>query len=210
MSTKFYLPSTGTPSVSPAYDTDWEISADAVRLSAVTTKIGTAMTTSTLTDTDALDLEVLKLQYVSKPLMAQTIQAQTVSISIRCSETNVNNQLTLMLNIRSWNGSTFQNVLSMAEDATEISTSLVSRYHTATSSEVTVATGDRLVFEIGVAGNPDSGMSHSASFRIGDAAATDLAAADNDSDDDNPWILFGTDTMTFQPDTGGYFLLNFI
>ena len=197
MATRFYLPSSGTaPSITPAFDSAWEDTSIAVRLPVTTYKKNTALTTIAFDDANAANKDVLFRQYISPPLLAQTIAAQTIKFQIRASEPDSGNNLFTVIGIRvvSNNGtSVIGTILSVTRDATEIVlTTLTNRLFSATSSSLAVSEGDRLVIEIGLAGDPGNGKSHDGSIRIGDAAGSDLAENDTATTDDNPWVEFAT------------------
>ena len=198
---RLYLPSTGSAPASPAYDTNWEVNTSGARLPMYTTKQSTTMTSASISgDADKTDKDYLVRQYVSDTLGSQTIAAQTVKFQIRALETNAANNLFTSISIRSWNGSTFQTLLTLSRDDTEVPiTTLTNRQYSATTSAVTVAAGDRLVIEVGLSGDPAQSGSdyHNGSLRIGDVAASDLPENDTGTDDYNPWVEFAN-TVTFK------------
>ena len=200
MATRFYLPSSGSAAISPAYAGDWESTAIAARLPMATTKAGSAMTDVSVSgDTNLSNQDHLFRQYVSAPIGAQTLGAQAIRFQIRASETAGGNNLFTALTIRVFapDATTVRGtVLALTVDDTEVSNgSLINRALTATSSSVTAQDGDYLVAEIGLSGDPLSG-GHNGSMRIGDAAASDLAQDDSSTSDNNPWIEFAN-TITF-------------
>ena len=199
MATTFYFPSTGVSSASPAYDTNWEVTTSASRRPTSTTKQNSAMSTvSHAGDTDKTDQDILLRQYTSDQLAAQTIAVQALKWQIRASETNAANNLFTTISIRSWNGSTFQSILAITRDDLELTTSLVNRQFTATSTSKVVAAGDRLVIEIGLGGDPAQSSSdyHNGSMRVGDTSGSDLPENNTNTDDVSPWLQFAN-TLTF-------------
>lgn len=195
---RFYLPSTGTPAVSPAYDSGWEDQSIAARLSAVTSRISSAMTQVDFTDADATLKDILFRQYVTQQLPAQTITAQTIKFQMRGLEGHANNNMFIRVNIRSWNGvSTFQTILSMANCPLELTTTIMNRTLSTTSTEVTIGENDRIVIEIGTSGDPGSGRAHTSSLSIGDDhATTDLGENNTDTAAYNPWLEFASLQLT--------------
>lgn len=201
MTTRFYLPSSGSVSASATYNAGWENTTIAASRPAVTTKLSTSMSTVSLAgDTNKVDQDILYRQYISGSLAAQTIAVQTVKFQIRAQETNAANNLYTVIDIRSWNGaSTFKNIVSMARDDTELSASgLQNRQFSVSCASIVVAEGERLVIEIGVGGDPaQSGADgHNSSIRVGDGAAGDLPENSSSGDDLNPWVEFAN-TLSF-------------
>lgn len=194
MATRFYLPSTGSAAVSPAYDAGWEKTDIAARLPAVTTKTSSAMTTLSTTDGGQDNEDHLYRQYISDQIAAQTISAQTLEFQIRASEDDAKGDLYTAIGVRvvSYDGNTVRGtILAVSRDATEVATSLTNRRYTATTTEVTAEDGDRIVIEIGLGGDPwGSGYHSDGNLRIGDAAASDLPENDTDTNDYNPWVEF--------------------
>lgn len=200
MATRFYLPSTGAAAVSPAFSAGWENSSIASRLRCVTTKIASAMTTVSFTDSDATNQDILFRQYVSDPIAQQVISSQTIEIQMRVKERDTSCNLFLAWNIKvvSNDGSVVRGTITnMERDATEASAvALVNRRETSTSTEVTAHSGDRIVIEVGMGGDPGAGSDHDSDMSVGDDSATDLAEDDTDTDADNPWVEF-PNTLTF-------------
>lgn len=197
MATRFYFPSSGAPPVSPAYDTNWDDTTIGDRRNLVTSKSSTAVLSRQFTDTDSTDKDILYRQYVSAQLAEQTISAQTISFVISAIESSGSNNLYLAISIRSWNGSTFQTLLSLTRDDTEIESAYYcSRILTASTTSIDVAEGDRLVVEIGVGGDPNPSGSHDSYLRVGDNYF-DLDASDTDTGtQDVGWIEF-PNTISF-------------
>lgn len=205
---KWYLPSTtAAPTVSPSFDGGWEVTGSATRKKMVPVKTSTAMTSFTIDDADETSQDHLLVQYISPPLQNQIIPSgTTVRITARCSETNANNNIRLagMVRVVDSDGNDygspkilFSDTSDPARDGTEVATSLTSRDHLLTTpGDVTIAEGDRLVFEVGLGGDPGAGGSHDSSLSLGDDSATDLGVSDNTSTDpNNPVIRFGSGTF---------------
>jgi hypothetical protein len=213
MATRFYFPSSGSAAVSPTYSAEWEHNRG-VRLP-LTTTAGTSTLADIAYDPDSTDHltdeDSLFVQFVSAPIDAITLTAQTVTWQFQCAESGIANNLFLAVKVFtvSRTGTVKNTVLAIKRDATEatsVSVNVTNRNDTATSTEVTVASGDRLVIEVGLGGLPTTGGSHNGVLRIGENAIGDLPV-NNTAVDTNlrPWLEFGTSTMTFQseaPDGG--------
>lgn len=203
MATRFYLPSSGAAAVSPSYTAGWEDTTIASRLKCVTTKISSAMTTVSFTDADATNRDVLFRQYVSDPIVGQVISSQTIKFQIRAKERATTCNLFTAWNIKvvSNDGSiTRGTITNMERDATEASeTTLTNRQETSTSTAVTAHSGDRIVIEIGMGGDPAAGSDHDSDISVGDDSGTDLAENDTDTAANNPWVEFAN-TLTFFTD----------
>jgi hypothetical protein len=202
MATRFYLPSSGDAAVSPAFDAGWEDTHEGQRYKLVTTKISSAMATHVFTDSDYSDRDCLFHQYVSDPIAAQTISAQTVKIQFRCYEDSALHDLYLSIGIRvvSNDGATVRGtILAVTRDATEaVVSTLTNRKITPTSTEVVAQSGDRIVIEIGMGGDPQQfgAMNHGSGISFGDDSATDLGENDTDTSAYNPWVEFAN-TISF-------------
>jgi hypothetical protein len=204
MATRFYLQSTGDPGVAPAWSTDWDdtsIASPEIR-PCFTSKAGTALTEKSFTSGDGsnADADYAFFMFVSPELAAQSLPAQTVTISISGSETTSSNNQYLHWQVRVWRpDGTFQAVVPFRGDDTELPTTAASRFDTLTSTAATLLDGDRLVIEIGIGGDPaKTNDRHYGAFTVGDAAASDLDAADNDTGADNPWVNFATTTLALR------------
>lgn len=201
MATRFYLPSTGTAVVSPAYDVAWDNTTFAARLATVTTPSLTAMTTVADNVNIKLDEDHLYRQYVSDPISSQTIVSGTVTFQIRAAESNTAANLFSSISIRvvSNDGSTFRSpdLLSLSRDDTEWAAALTNRSFTGITGEVDAQANDRIVIEIGQGGDPTGGGNHNdGTMRIGDNGGSDLPEDDTDTNDYNPWVEFST-TISF-------------
>lgn len=202
MATKFYLPSSGAAALTPAYSASWYAgSASPEKLEATTTKPNSGLVTEALTDADLTDRHYYFGMWVSSKLSAQTIASQTITGSIRCSEDNAKNNMSLHLIIRvvQSDGTTYRGTLvSFTDDATEAYTSLRSLTFSVVSSELAIQDNDRIVIELGLGGDPQSGGgSHNSTMSIGETSAgADLDASDADMGADNPWVNFAN-TLTF-------------
>ena len=195
MATRFYLPSSGTAPVAPAYNTGWEDTSIAAALPGRIYKKSTAGSTVSFDDASAANRDILYRQYVSQPLLAQTIAIQTIKFQILASQTDAGNNLftTLLIYVVNNAGSSvIGTVLAMTKDGTEPAASLTNRLFSATSSSLAVSESDRLVFEIGLSGDPANGKSHDGSLRIGDVSVSDLPEDDTTTADNNSWIEFAT------------------
>lgn len=202
MATRLYLPSSGSPPVSPAYDAGWEDITIAARLPCGTTKADTVMTQVVFFDSSPISMDILFRQYISPPLDgAQTISAQEIRFVIGALQGHGNNNMFTSFGVRvfSEDGLTLRStLLAVTRDQVELITSLISRKNTPSSSSYSAASGDRIVIEIGTGGDPISAKSHDSAIRIGDEATNDLDLSDSDTDDDNPWVEFATDTLVFE------------
>lgn len=202
MATRFYLPSSGTPDISPSIDAEWEASYSLTRRNAVTTKISSTMTTVT-NSTDGSDdnQDICFFQFISAPISAQTISAQTLKFQIRMSEASTSNNLysTICVRVLSGDGLTVRGtILAVTRDNTElVLTTLTNRQFSATTTQVVAQTGDVIVIEIGYGGDPfPSSARHRGSISYGDDSTTDLGENDTDTAAYNPWVEFAN-TITF-------------
>lgn len=203
MATKIYLPSGGAaPSgITPSFDGGWTTTGSAVRYPCHIAKQSTSITTINVNDASNAQRDILVGQWISRLLTAgQTITgAQAISIQARCAEVNAASNMFLTWKVFVVNGTTIQKTLiAKRADATEVNTSLQNRTDSATSTagNYTTVTGDRIVIEIGLSGDPTSSNDHNSSISIGDNAASDLASNDTTTNADNPNVILN-DTLTF-------------
>ena len=207
MATRFRLPSSGSPPVSPAFQTYSH--ALAVRRPLPLTDT-TPLTTVAQTPDAADHLvagDVSFFQGVSEPLAAQTIAAQTVTFTMQGLEAHANNNLfgQLWIGVVSGDGNTpLATLLAKTAGTLELTTSLASRSGPATTTAYTITVGQegaRLVVEISLVGTPTATggvQGHNGSLRFGgNGAGGDLLATDNQTGTTlNPWLEF-PNTLTF-------------
>lgn len=199
MPTRFYLPSSGTPAISPAF-AFWNDTSIATRRELVTIKISSTLTSFSFADSDATDKDILFSQFISSPIVAQTISAQTIQIVVRAREYDANRNLFLAwrINVVSNDGSTLRGgIIPFRRDNTEFSVpSIRSCYDTTTSTEVIAQDGDRIVVEIGAGGDPNAGWDHDCDVQFGDDSGSDCGANDTNTGTSSPWLEFAN-TLTF-------------
>lgn len=200
---RFYLPSSGSaPITSVAFNSGWEDTSIGARLPTYTTKQSTTMTTVSFTDANDTNRDVLFRQYVSEPLAAQSISAQSVVFRMRAKEraTSCNLFTTVDIRLVSNDGSVVRgNIVSMRRDGSEASaTALTNRNNTGNSTAITCHSGDRLVIEVGMGGDPAAGSDHDSDISIGDDSTTDLGANDTDTSAFNPYVEFANDLIFFE------------
>jgi len=208
MATRFYLPSSGTPGISPSIDAGWETTHSLVRYKAVTTKISSTMTTIARTaDGSSADQDICFVQYISNPIAGQTISAQTLKFQMRQLETATSANLFTAIGVRvlSGDGGTVRGtVLAVSRDGLELATSLTNRQFSATTTQVVAQDGDVIVIEVGYGGDPSPASArHNGSISIGDDSGTDLGENDTDTAAYNPWVQF-TNDITFEAPNAMY------
>jgi hypothetical protein len=211
MATRFRLPSTGTPSVSPAFQS-YTHSAALQRRTLPTTDDSALLTETRNADvSDHLVAgDSFLRQFVSNP-MASGIDfttSDTVKYAVQASESNNGNNLSpqVWVGVYSQDGSTLQaTLLAKAAHGTEVTTSVVNRTKShSIASNYTTESGDRLVVEFSLVGTPtNSGgtQGHNGSFRFGSDGASGDLPEDNSTTTTtfNPWIEFSP-TIAFGAD----------
>lgn len=202
MATRFYLPSDAlTVPVSPAFAGGWENTSIADRTLMHIVKRSSAMATRSYADADATNQQILFKHYICPfRLASQAIAAAAVRLQMRCSETNAGNNLTLMFGARSYppDGVTATSTLRTivtAGTGTEMTTSLTNRVDNPTLTAGSAVEGGWLTVEIGAAGDPAAGQSHSSSIRFGDSNGTDLPQDESTTTDNDPWIEFSSNII---------------
>lgn len=211
MATRFYLLPTTAADVSPAYNAEWDSTANAVRRKMSTTKDDNTTAAQVIAGTASNPADVLFRQYVSDPLAAQTLTAATLTGSIRCTEAAAGNNAFIAIGARivSNDGSSFHATTLLtpqkptAGSAVEFSTTATSRRFrdqatqntTIALTDLTINDGDRLVIEVAVA---DVGASTAnVTLDFTDNSASDLDHSDADTGNDNTWIEI-SQTLNFQ------------
>lgn len=208
MATRFYFHGSAyVPSISPAYDAEWNKTTNTVRRLMSPSKLTSISTTST--DLEAVTTspyDILNRQLVSKPLKAQTISG-TVKGQLRCSESNEAADMcaALVIKVVSGDGGTVRGTLLSyfpSSLTSEYATSLTNRYFPpeTTVNSVQVQDGDVLVIEIGTRAFNSESTSYSCSWHFLDSATvSDLPVDESTTDALCPWIEFSHD-FQFQGD----------
>ncbi len=195
VATRLYLPSTGSPAISPSFGAGWEKTANAVRLAADVGKSSTAMSTgSDLSGSATANFDVLHYQYIYGPIGAQTISG------------NIKGQILVIEDLATYDLKTQMFVRVVGSDGvTERGTLLnfgtygnewnnslrnITFPSTALSS-VDALDGDYIVIELGY--RQTAAVFGSGSWRVGDNGSTDLPEDETTTDTSlNPWIEFST------------------
>lgn len=206
MATRFRLPASGAPSVSPAQQTYSHTQTS--RRIMPTAAVGDATALATVAYTpDASDHlaagDALHAQFVSDPMGAGNVftSGDTLKFAVQGSEVRVSNNqaLQVWVGIYSQDGTTLQaTIRSKVSEGTEFAVTEVNRFLSTTlSGSYTTVMGDRLVVEFSVEGTPTAAGSvqgHNCSLRFGsDGAGGDLPENDTEAGTTlNPWIEFLT------------------
>lgn len=199
---RLYLPSSGAPAISPAFDAAWGDTEDADRIAAVSSPSNTAMTDKTCDEAVSTNpLNVLARQYIYGPLTAGWKVEGVVRGVIRCLESNSAADFMAALKIRGVdsagaNPSTLLDI-STAALSNELGTSAASRLFPRnwTSPILTPWTvpsgGGYLVIEVGVRSVNSSTTNRTATLRFGDTTSNSDRTEDETATDDlRPWIEF--------------------
>jgi hypothetical protein len=199
---RLYLPSSGAPAISPAFDGIWGDTEDADRIAAVSTPSDTAMANKTSDEAVSTSpLNVLARQYIYGPIPAGTVISGTARGVIRVLENNAAANAQAQLKIRGVdsagaNPSTLLDVDTTAL-ANEFPTSAASRlFPKAWTSPIltpwTVPSGGGyLVIEIGCRCTDAATTGRTHTFRFGDTTAnTDRLEDETATTDTRPWIEF--------------------
>lgn len=208
MATRFYLSAAAeTTAISPSYYGGWDDTSIAARVKTDTTKRGLAMTQVDFADSNAAYKEILFRQYVSARALTagQTITGnQAIKCQCRVMEDASSGNMLLSLFAAVYSsGGNIQKVLSNPDliiDTVEATVDPVitnrSLSSMTPSGNYTTVAGDRLVFELGMSGDPGFGGSHGSSMSFGDDSVPDLPEDDSDTASKNPWVQLA-DTLTF-------------
>lgn len=209
MATRFYLPSTGTPSISPAFGSGWEVTTNADRRTMVTTRIASAMTNKDGVGDAAVTDQLLR-QYISSALAAQTLSGTVKGVMRMASNTANIGMGAPAFRVAKCNsdGSVVTEIIavtaspeaaSAAPPATEGTTLENRRLETSPTNTFTITVpsttindGDFLIVELGYKDNTtDTGRFVRINF--GDDSASDLPEDETTTTADNPWVEFSAD-----------------
>lgn len=212
MATRFYLPSTGTADISPAFDASWDVTTNADRLAMVTTRINSAMTTKSGVGDTNINVDQLLRQYISAGLAAQTLSG-TIKGNMRMVSSAIGNGvLAVRVAKCASDGSGVTEILAIqfssdtgaAPPAT--AASLTNRRLEQGSNDFSLdltstsfSAGDRLIVELGYR-DLSSNAARIVSTNFGDDAASDLPEDETTTTADNPWVEFSAD-ITFSGST---------
>lgn len=208
MATKIYLPSSGSPDVTPSSWIFTNQGASAVTYKGVTAKISSGFTSITegTGTTDPYSEAVLR--YVIGPLAAQSISG-TVRMVMRVQESNGGANANLRMAVKIIQASGADRATLLAETGSdaasspyEMTTSLASKlcYTAAEAEPLTLTTqsasaGDYLVIEIGH--RSATTVNRTITYRIGDNSVSDCPYSADDTNDYCPWVEFSA-TISWQ------------
>lgn len=205
MATRFYFPSTGAATVTPAFGSGWGTTTNATRLKAVKTRISSAMAFVDGVGTVATDNQLLRqFIYEAETLSAQTFGG-TVKGQARMSGSNTSiGCLALRIAAVSPDGSSVTEILGIvsSSDSTtppfENADNSNRRFETGSNTfsitvpAVGVTAGHYLFFEVGYRDQSANGTRF-ASIIFGDNSGTDLAEDETTTTANNPWLEFTMD-----------------
>ena len=217
MATRFFFPETEAAAVSPAVSSEWEHQ-NVVRRKLLTTPDGSTLTTTAYTPDAAdhlVDNDAHHRQYVSDPIAAQTIAAQTFKLQMQALEANNGNNLSLtwkVFLVSNDGGTIKETLLAIRRDGNEVTTALINRSDSATSSAADAEENDRIVIEVGLGGLCTAAggtQGHNGSVRWGcNASSGDLPENDTEAGTTfRGWFEFAN-TITFAGAGGDVFIDN--
>lgn len=195
VTTRFYLPSTGTPDISPSFDSSWEKSNTALRRPMDIARSSTAMTTNAfLSGVASANYDTACYQYVYGPIGAQTITGNvTAQIGMFVDTPAVSDKVQMCIRVIASDGATVRGtLLAHGTYGTNLifNTRTNHTFPSTAMSSVEALDGDYIVVELGY--RQVTATSVGCSFRVGDAATGDLPVDETTTDDLNPWIEFST------------------
>lgn len=195
-----WLPASGAPPISPAFDAGWEDTEDADRILGSRTKGSTAITSKTSDEAVTTNpIDVLARQYVFGPFKrAGTWDGAMLGV-IRCQESSAsaNAQAQVLVKIVSGDGGTVRGTLVAHQTGTsnEYGVALTSRYFPkgATTglavSAIAYQGGDYLVMEIGSRDVEAAATNWTLTQSFGENAAAQLDFSEADTGADNPFFM---------------------
>lgn len=214
MTTRFYLPASGTAAVSPTPSTSWTVSTGATFLPAVTAKSNTALANGTarVTAVSGAIRDVCDTVFVSDTIAAQTIAVGTFSAVIKTIESTstANGWLQIFIRVISGDGTVERGVIYAGSTSTTtgvttagaenqeypITTAATRIKNAIATTAVTSLAGDRICIELGSRYN-SAATNSTFTLKYGDPSATaDYALTAALTTDLCPWVEL-SQTLTF-------------
>lgn len=204
MATRFHFLASTAPSISPAFDAGWDVTASAVRRSMIlkgTASLAEALADQTISIPTTTTQQVLFRQYISQ-VFHPTNLTGSITMVVRVLETNAgtNGFLAYVLRALSEDGGTVLGTLSssMTNTGTEYATSAQTRIFAATAiTPLVTGMAFRFCLELGVHAQAPT-VTNNATMRFGNSAASDFALTSGLTTDLNPWFEITDDFGKFQ------------
>lgn len=210
MATRYYLPSTSTPGISPAFDsTPWPVQTNSDRRNMVGTRISSAMTNKDGAGDAATTNQLLRQYISSEQLAAQTISG-TIKGVMRATSTTGNlgvGWLAVRVAKCASDGSGVTEIMSRQQSTRTttqppgMSAALTNRRLEQGNADfvleltsTAVNEGDFLIVEIGYK-DDSTNTDRAVRVSFGDDSATDLPENETATVADNPWVEFSMDIV---------------
>lgn len=199
--TKFYLNLNTASSVTPAFNSGWNVTTSASRFVMSTVKDGSTIGSRTTSNSGAVaPRKCLVDQWVSAPLAAQTITGTFTGQARfnQSSTTGVTGQGFLYLRIVNPDGSIASEVGTGT--TTNLTTTLTNRTITFSvgSLNIPVTAGQMIAVELGWNYSAGTSTTVNGTLSRGSSSITDLAVDNTTTTANNPWVQF-SQTLVFQP-----------
>lgn len=211
MATRFYLPSGGTPAVTPpALPAGWTAGQTAaIQAPMTTTKTDTALTDASMSENTASVTNIPVAVYVSDLLVAQTVSGD-VTATIRGMEaaSSSDDSLQVGLYLISGDGTTVLSTLYSGHTAALSATSGVLGQEIASAAAATriipataltsqsASAGARLMILVGYRTHDASATARASTLRLGDpTAVADFALTPGLTTDLDPWVELTADLV---------------
>lgn len=191
--TRFYLPTVGSPGINPALSNNWTQTEGYVLRPLSATKTGTSLSQLTLAVPNAINTTTLFANYVSPPLAAQTINCSVAGqVAWRVSSaTGIVIYTYVVINIINSSGSIKATLLPPASGVADMGAGAYSLKTPAIQNlaNYICEDGDRISIEFGTLRTSGTNT-RTASMNMGDVSSNDQAVGDFGSASANPWIEF--------------------
>lgn len=206
----FYLSSTATPDISPAFSQHmtWTVTTGAIRRTLSTTKDGSTMTSTTSAQCGGTSRPTLIGQFTSVALAANTYTNLTLRLSIRNSVNNTGASTVAQAIYTGYivnasgtkTGGLFN--ASGTSTGTNFSTSLTNKSLAAftlatVGSPLTIADNERIVIEVGWILIGGGASTRTGTESYGSDSGSDLPDDNSTTTADNPVLVFTGQTLTF-------------
>lgn len=204
MASRLYLPSSGTPAISPAFDPSWNQTTGAVRRPLGYKPATSSVQGTSVAETSASVVNAIRDQYISDPIPAATTISGTfkASTGARCS-TKEAAAATLRVLVKVVNGTTgaLKAILFDGQSRSVVSYPYIETHTVSgTLTDYTCAAGDRIVIERGGRFANTNTTQNTLLMMIGDdyLIAEESGVDYGDSyvgNDRRPWFEFSQDEI---------------
>lgn len=203
MTIRFYLPTTGTPSITPSFDGGWNQTTNADRIEMVTSKISSSFVNKTEAETNATSgWTVLWRQFISvEQWEAYSFTgSDTWKLQLRCMEDNAlaNDYLYIIAKVVQSDGTIRGTLISAVVDGSEfVKTTYTNRSMSGSCQTISMQDSDHILLEIGYQANNTKTAPYIGGAEFGDNSGSDLPEDDSSTSQFCPWLELSSTLVEF-------------